>query len=103
MRISDWSSDVCSSDLLTATGGLRAYKYKNSLVGFFGYSANVSPKTGVAGCFADAIVSGTPCTNLDKVTSDTGVIPKLNLTYKITPGVMVYATDRKSTRLNSSH
>src|SRR3546814_2387261 len=25
MRISDWSSDVCSSDLLTATGKIRLY------------------------------------------------------------------------------
>lgn len=80
------------TDKLTATGGLRAYKYKNSLVGFFGYSDGYSSRTGVAACFADAIVSGTPCTNLDKVTSDTGVIPKLNLTYKITPDAMIYAT-----------
>ncbi|SFG28807.1 Outer membrane receptor proteins, mostly Fe transport [Novosphingobium sp. CF614] len=80
------------TDQLTATGGLRAYKYKNSLVGFFGYSDGFSSKTGVAACFADAIVSGSPCTNLDKATSDSGVIPKVNLTYKITPDAMVYAT-----------
>lgn len=80
------------TDKLTATGGLRAYKYKNSLVGFFGYSDGYSSKTGVAACFTGPIVSGSPCTNLDKVTSDSGVIPKVNLTYKITPDVLVYAT-----------
>src|SRR3546814_4007308 len=108
MRISDWSSDVCSSDLdaitvtgtdsdiwltkqlridrdyaafgelsfditdrLTITGGGRLYKFDNSLVGFFGYSAGYSSRTGEAACFAGPEVSGSPCTNLDKSTSDT--------------------------------
>jgi outer membrane receptor protein involved in Fe transport len=38
------------------------------------------------------VVDGSPCTDLDKTTSDTDFIHKLNLTYKITPDVMVYAT-----------
>src|SRR3546814_3804808 len=29
MRISDWSSDVCSSDLVTLNGGVFYYDYKN--------------------------------------------------------------------------
>ncbi|MBD3729374.1 MAG: TonB-dependent receptor [Sphingomonadales bacterium] len=84
------SFDITSK--LTVTGGARYYKYKNSLVGFFGYSANYSSRTGEAACFAGPIVPGSPCTNLDKVTSDTGAIYKANVTYKITPDVMVYAT-----------
>ena len=36
---------------LTATAGGRFYKYDNTLVGFFGYSAGYSSGTGVAGCF----------------------------------------------------
>ncbi|GLK45096.1 TonB-dependent receptor [Novosphingobium resinovorum] len=80
------------TDQLTATGGLRVYKYKNSLVGFFGYSDGYSSRTGVAACFEDAKVSGSPCTNLDAKTSDTGSIYKANLTYKLTPNWLVYAT-----------
>ena len=80
------------TDKLTATGGIRVYKYKNSLAGFFGYSSGYSSKTGVAACFAGPIVAGSPCTNIDKVTSDSDFIHKLNLTYKISPDAMVYAT-----------
>ena len=80
------------TDKLTVLGGARIYKYKNSLVGFFGYSAGYSSRTGEAACFGPAEVSGSPCTNLDKETSDTDSIFKLNATYKITPDVMVYAT-----------
>ncbi|WP_199555177.1 TonB-dependent receptor [Sandaracinobacteroides hominis] len=80
------------TEQLTLTGGARAYKYKNSLVGFFGYSAGYSSRTGVAACFGPAEVDGSPCTNLDKTTSDTGWLPKVNLTYKVTDDALVYAT-----------
>nr|WP_207080124.1 TonB-dependent receptor [Novosphingobium sp. KA1] len=80
------------TDKLSATGGLRLYHYNNSLVGFYGYSAGYSSRTGVAACFEDAIVKGSPCTNLDKSTSKTDAIYKANLTYKITPDALVYAT-----------
>lgn len=80
------------TDALTATGGLRVYKYKNSLVGFFGYSDGFSSRTGVAACFDGPIVDGSPCTNLDAKTSDTGSIYKANLTYKLSPDWLVYAT-----------
>lgn len=80
------------TDQLTLTGGARLYNYKNSLLGFFGYSAGFSSRTGEAACFGPAVVAGSPCTNLDKSTSDTDAIYKLNATYKITPDVLVYAT-----------
>ncbi|WP_159982216.1 MULTISPECIES: TonB-dependent receptor [unclassified Novosphingobium] len=80
------------TDKLTATGGGRLYKYKNSLVGFFGYSDGYSSRTGVAACFAEAVIAGSPCTNLDKTTSDSGAIFKANLTYKLTPDWLIYAT-----------
>ena len=84
------------TDQLTLTGGARVYKYKNSLVGFFGYN-NPGDGSGFSSnpiyeCQGPAIVSGSPCTNLDKVTSDTDAIYKLNATYKINDDVMVYAT-----------
>ncbi|MCP5396976.1 MAG: TonB-dependent receptor [Sphingomonadaceae bacterium] len=95
------------TDKLTLTGGARVYRYKNSLIGFFGYAQNFSSRTGVSACFttdgtplnqnpggtlAAPVVPGTPCTNLDKTTADTSAIYKLNATYKITPDVLVYAT-----------
>src|SRR3546814_3784780 len=120
MRISDWSSDVCSSDLtkqirvdrdyaafgevsfditeqLTLTGGGRVYKFDNSLVGFFGYSNPGFSSNPVYACQGPAVVDGSPCTNLDKRTKKTDFIHKLNLTYKFSD------EDRKSTRQNSSH
>lgn len=80
------------TDQLTLTGGGRVYKFDNSLVGFFGYSAGYSSRTGEAACFGPAIVTGSPCTNLDKRTNDTGFIHKLNLNYKINDDVMLYGT-----------
>jgi outer membrane receptor protein involved in Fe transport len=110
---------------LTLTGGLRYYKYDNSLIGFFGfgrnpngppYNAAGSSRTGVAACYnTDGSTvrenpGGTlappaqglgPCTNLadfsngklsPKSTSGDGVIHRLNLTWKVTPDKMVYAT-----------
>ncbi len=80
------------TDKLTATGGARLYRYDNSLVGFFGYSAGFSSRTGESQCFAPAIVEGSPCTNLDRVTKKTDWLPKANLTYKFTDDALVYAT-----------
>ena len=83
---------------LSLTAGVRFYKYDNSLIGFYGYSANFSSHTGVAGCFEPSIVKYSPCTNLDARTTDTGHVPKVNLTYQITPNKMVYATYSKGFR-----
>jgi iron complex outermembrane recepter protein len=100
------------TDKLSLTGGLRYYKYKNSLVGFFGYSAGfngdkfdpvtglfAADGTGEAGCNGrPAIVKGSPCTNVDKATSDTGFIHKLNATYKFNDDALIYATWSKGYR-----
>lgn len=86
------------TDKLAVTFGSRVYKYDNSLVGFFGYSAGYSSRTGVAACFGPAIVSGSPCTNLDKSTKDTGFLHKINVTYKITPDALVYFTTSRGYR-----
>jgi outer membrane receptor protein involved in Fe transport len=92
---------------LTLTGGGRLYRYDNSLVGFFGYSNGYSGSTGVAACFttegpplrenedgtlAPPIVDGSPCTNVDKSTADTGFIHRLNLTYRISEDALIYGT-----------
>jgi len=80
------------TDSVTATGGIRVYNYKNSLAGFFGYNNPGFSSNPVYACQGPAVVADAPCTNLDKVTSDTDFIHKLNLTWKVNPDVMVYAT-----------
>lgn len=84
---------------LSITGGGRYYKYKNSLEGFFGYSDGYSSRTGVAACFKDSsgnllppTIDGSPCTNVDKTTKDSGFIHKLNLTYKPNDDLLFYGT-----------
>lgn len=80
------------TDKLTLTGGGRVYKFDNSLVGFFGYSNPGFSSNPIYACQGPAIVAGSPCTNLDKRTKKTDFIHKLNLTYKFTDDIMVYAT-----------
>ncbi len=80
------------TDRLTLTGGGRLYKFDNSLVGFFGYNNPGYSSNPVYACQGPAVVSGSPCTNLDKRTKKTDFIHKLNLTYKFTDDVMMYAT-----------
>lgn len=95
------------TDKLTLLAGARLYKYDNSLFGFFGFARGYSGNTGVARCitttgqefrdnpggtFAQPILDGAPCTNVNKSTSDTDAIFKLNATYKITEDALVYAT-----------
>jgi iron complex outermembrane receptor protein len=75
---------------LSLTGGLRYYKYDNTLIGFSGL--------GTGKCFAPAIVKYSPCTDIDAEASDTGTVPKVNLTYKIAPNRMIYATYSKGFR-----
>ncbi|HYI43058.1 MAG TPA: TonB-dependent receptor, partial [Sphingomicrobium sp.] len=77
---------------LSLTAGGRLYKYDNSLAGFFGYSDGYSSGTGVAACFAEAKVDGSPCTNVDKRTKDSGFIHRLNATYKPNEDALFYAT-----------
>ncbi|HEX8669046.1 MAG TPA: TonB-dependent receptor [Allosphingosinicella sp.] len=77
---------------LTLTGGIRVFKYKNSLEGFFGYNNPGFSGNPVYACQGPAVVDGSPCTNLDKSTSDTDFIHRLNATYKFNDDALVYAT-----------
>jgi iron complex outermembrane receptor protein len=77
---------------LTLTGGGRLYHFNNSLQGFFGFN-----NPGFSGnpdylCQGPPIVPQSPCTNVDKSTSDTGFLHRLNATYRITDDHLVYAT-----------
>ena len=102
--------DFDLTDQLTFTGGLRAYKFDNTLVGFYGVNSTYFG-TGVAQCLGPktgpynvgvAVVPGTPCTNLGILNADGSISPKqskgdgftyrANLTYKFDPDHLVYAT-----------
>ena len=83
---------------LSLTGGVRFYKYDNSLLGFYGFNANFFTGEGTATCFGPAVVKSSPCTDLNARTAATGHVPRVNVTYKITPSKMVYATYSKGFR-----
>jgi len=79
-------------------GGIRFYKYKNSLEGFYGYSANYQNLSGFYPgqniCFAGgrAPFHGAPCTDLNETISDNGRTYRGTLTYKFDPDRLVYTT-----------
>jgi outer membrane receptor protein involved in Fe transport len=87
---------------LSVTGGLRYYKYENSLEGFYGFSLNYNNKTGYSsgmiGCFGPPVTAYAPCMNLNNTTDGSGTVPRANVTYKFTPDVLVYATYSKGFR-----
>jgi iron complex outermembrane recepter protein len=83
---------------LSLTAGIRFYKYDNSLIGFYGFNYPAYSSEGTPSCFEPATVKYAPCNDLDARTSDTGNVPKINLTYNITSEVMVYATYSKGFR-----
>ncbi|HXY95935.1 MAG TPA: TonB-dependent receptor [Steroidobacteraceae bacterium] len=79
------------------TGGIRFYKYDNSIQGFYGYSANYQDQTGFYPgqniCFAGTgVFHGAPCQDLDSDVSDSGRTYKANLTYKLDPNKLFYFT-----------
>jgi len=80
------------TEKLTVTGGMRFFKAKNSLKGFFGYGSGYSGSTGEAACFSNESVLGSPCTNLDKGVSEENHLGKINFTYQVDDQRMVYFT-----------
>ena len=81
------------TEQLTINGGIRFFKAKNSLEGFFGFGTGYSSGTGVGGCFdSTPLVEGGPCTNVDKITEDTGETYRINAQYELLPDKMVYLT-----------
>jgi iron complex outermembrane receptor protein len=101
------SFDITSK--LTVTGGIRGYHYRNSLVGFFGFSSYYDGLTGYGSgmgyaindngvgvtnthCLPGESFRNAPCVNLDKTVSASGETHKVNLTYKIDDDRLVYFT-----------
>jgi outer membrane receptor protein involved in Fe transport len=83
-----------ATDKLSFTGGMRYFKYENSLEGFFGFGINntFGSSTGEVSCFDPNAFENGPCTNLDKTVEDKDTTFKLNAKYQITDDAMVYAT-----------
>jgi outer membrane receptor protein involved in Fe transport len=83
---------------LTLTGGLRAYKYDNDVVGFFGFNGTRSPVgealclPGTVGDYGNAEDGGRPCDNINANATGSGTRHKLNLSWKAAPGKLLYAT-----------
>lgn len=83
---------------LSVNGGLRYFTYDNTLQGFYGYSLNYPFTSGEKLCFAPASTPFAPCTDLDKRVSGSGIVPRANITYKLDPDKLVYATFSKGFR-----
>ena len=74
---------------LTLTLGGRYFTADNSLLGFSGFSSNaLDPTT----CFASKAITQVPCVNVNADVNESGETHKVNLSWKIQPQVMVYAT-----------
>src|SRR3546814_7288089 len=112
MRISDWSSDVCSSDLELAFGQVAIDQ--PARVDAHGVARSVRVSVVIAaeqeGCPADQRDSADAC--------EQGLLPLRDLVVEVAPANLTSAfrggagfscfrglgnRDRKSTRLNSSH
>src|SRR3546814_1925431 len=99
MRISDWSSDVCSSDLAYRTA-LEA-RDAQAMRALFAEDSAIFENGKAEGSFANYMEHHLG-PELDAIVSFTFTDPTLTVTRM---GHMAHAneTDRKSTRLNSSH
>ena len=90
---------------LTLTAGGRWYKFKNSLVGFFGFNSTLDDTPGGYSSNPDYDCSlfppptvGGPCNNVDKTTKDSGFLHRLNGTWKPNDDLLLYATWSKGFR-----
>ena len=85
---------------LTLTGGIRGYHYKNTLYGFYGFSAGYDALTGFstgqgvgnANCLPGQTFRNAPCVNLNRTVSKSGETHKLNLNFKIDDDKLIYLT-----------
>src|SRR3546814_6044733 len=110
MRISDWSSDVCSSDLFLAVtaeeSGLLGSKYyaENPVFPLAQTVGGVNMDAlNPAGPAKDIVVVGRGKSELDAYLEKIAAAAKRTVVDEPTPEKGFYYRDRKSTRLNSSH
>src|SRR3546814_8652397 len=109
MRISDWSSDVCSSDLIVICGpshvdqvtkDLTAANITDARIIVEPAARNTAPAIALAAelCGSQSLMLVMPA---DHVMTDVAAF--LTAIELALPAVLDGALDRKSTRLNSSH
>src|SRR3546814_7415064 len=100
MRISDWSSDVCSSDLAAVEdAGQRIVA-----AGKFGAQFDVTTVGNVADDRGEAdVTAGTEFTDADMDRKDLAVLLAAERVAAEAENLGAAGADRKSTRLNSSH
>jgi outer membrane receptor protein involved in Fe transport len=77
---------------LTGTVGARFFRTEDALRGFFGYAAGYATSEGEATCIDPTPFEGAPCTEFNKVVKQSDHIGRANLTYKLDPDKMIYAT-----------
>ena len=87
------------TDRLTLTGGLRYFKYRNTVFGFFGFNGlpdfngNVNASGEIlCGAPPDPGNAQRPCINIDSLASGNGETYKANFTYKFSDERLLYAT-----------
>jgi iron complex outermembrane receptor protein len=86
------------TEKLSLTGGLRYFKYENSLIGFYGFGLtnDFTGSTGEKSCATPppplSGINGGPCINVDKNVDDTDFTYKANATYRIDEDKIIYAT-----------
>src|SRR3546814_3419732 len=105
MRISDWSSDVCSSDLL-ANIGQEAFAVDRTVedarrgepIAAQGAQEGHGAPVAMRGEAANPLASRPPAAQWGHVGFDPGLVDEHE-----TAGIETTLPDRKSTRLNSSH
>src|SRR3546814_8931874 len=112
MRISDWSSDVCSSDLTikpvayALAVGLIAGPILSSMLGFQILSSTARERSQTAAVAVQAQICATQARIADPKAGELDWSARRDLAdhWAIMPGAKEAAPgDRKSTRLNSSH
>ncbi len=84
-----------ATERLSLTGGLRFFKYENSLEGFFGFGLTnpFGSSTGEVSCFDTGQVFETaPCTNLEKTVTKEDNTFRVNASFQATDDAMFYAT-----------
>src|SRR3546814_1888013 len=102
MRISDWSSDVCSSDLAMTIDGRIRFNRRGIL-------AAVLAGLAVTGCGKsadenrDMVVAATVDGQVEKPNVKLGFIKLTDMAPLAIAKEKGFFEDRKSTRLNSSH
>jgi iron complex outermembrane receptor protein len=82
------------TDRFTLTGGLRQFRFENSLEGFYGFGLTnpYGSATGEVSCFEAEAFENAPCTNLDRTVKDNDNTFRLNGTFHVNDDVMLYAT-----------